>query len=125
MDIKTPIFTVIPKKKYLELQGEYRFVHNKELNIDFDNSTVERWFLDLLAMRCVICDPFTPYGKIDERKYEKMHITDYSTIQSLQNHLKMEHGKTMCTICAKMRRMFPYEFKLYHQQVCLSGNCHH
>ena len=61
--------------------------------------------------------PFIPYGKIDERKYEKMHITDYSSITSLQSHLKTEHGKTICTICAKMKRMFPFEFKLYHQQV--------
>ena len=116
-DIKTPIFTVIPRKKYRDLQNEYRFVHNSKWNIDFDNSTVEKWFLDLLILRCTICDPFTPFGKINERVYDREAITDYMTVTSLQDHLKTEHGKTICSLCAKMNRMFPYELKQYPRQV--------
>ena len=115
--VKTPIFTVIPKKTYSELQGEYRFKHNKEYDIDFDNEIVEKWHLDLLIMRCTICDPYVPYSKINERSYTRHEIEDYGTVGSLQDHLRAEHGRTICSLCANKGRLFPYELKLYARQV--------
>ncbi|KAK8812939.1 hypothetical protein WA538_005211, partial [Blastocystis sp. DL] len=115
--VKTPIFTVIPKKTYSELQGEYRFKHNKEYDIDFDNEIVEKWHLDLLIMRCTVCDPYVPYSKINEKSYARHEIEDYGTVGSLQDHLRAEHGKMICSLCANKGRLFPYELKLYARQV--------
>ena len=115
--VKTPIFTVIPKKTYSELQGEYRFKHNREYDIDFDNEIVEKWHLDLLIMRCTVCDPYVPYSKINEKSYARQEIEDYGTVGSLQDHLRSEHNKMICSLCANKGRLFPYELKLYARQV--------
>ena len=115
--VKTPIFTVIPKKTHSELQDEYRFKHNKEYDIDFDNEIVEKWHLDLLIMRCTVCDPYVPYSKINEKSYARHEIEDYGTVGSLQDHLRAEHGKMICSLCANKGRLFPYELKLYARQV--------
>ncbi|KAK8809427.1 hypothetical protein WA171_001007 [Blastocystis sp. BT1] len=114
-DIRTPILTVIPRKKYNDLQQEYRFKHNKEYDIDFDNAIVEKWFLDLLLMRCVVCDPVIPFGKVNEQEYGKQTIVDYGTVATLRAHLNEEHHKSICQLCASQGRMFPYELKLYFQ----------
>ena len=71
------------------MQQEYRFKHNKEYDIDFDNAIVEKWFLDLLLMRCVVCDPVIPFGKVNEQEYGKQTIVDYGTVATLRAHLNV------------------------------------
>ena len=99
------------------MQQEYRFKHNKEYDIDFDNAIVEKWFLDLLLMHCVVCDPVIPFGKVNEQEYGKQTIVDYGTVATLRAHLNEEHHKSICQLCASQGRMFPYELKLYFQPV--------
>lgn len=78
---------------------------------------MEKWFLDLLLMRCTVCDPVIPFGKVNEREYGKKTVFDYGTVTTLQSHLNEEHSKFICQLCANQGRMFPYELKLYSRQV--------
>lgn len=117
-----PIFTVMPKKTYSVLIDEYRFEFNREYSIHFDSKALEKWFLDLLSYRCTICDPVIPFSKQDERVFLKTDVTDYYSAEGLNRHLAEEHGKNICSICARAERMFPVELRVYSQQVTLAAS---
>lgn len=107
----------MPNKTYSILINEYRFEFNREYSIYFDSKALEKWFLDLLAYRCAICNPIVPFSATNERTLLRTDIQDYFNANSLDKHLCDEHNKRICPICAKGEQMFPGELRVYSNQV--------
>ena len=57
----------MPNKSYPSLINEYRFEFNRDYSIYFDSKALQKWFLNLLAYRCTICNPIVPFSSEDER----------------------------------------------------------
>lgn len=114
----------MPNKSYPSLINEYRFEFNRDYSIYFDSKALQKWFLNLLAYRCTICNPIAPFSSEDERNLLRNDIQDFYNANSLNKHLLKEHNKSICPICAKGERMFPGELRVYSSQVIPGSSIH-
>lgn len=83
----------------------------------FDSKAMEKWFLSLLDFECPICSPFIPVDKLNEKEYMNEYRVSFSSISSLNTHLRNDHRVKVCEVCAKSNRMFNHELKLYNESV--------
>ncbi|CEP62321.1 E3 ubiquitin-protein ligase HEL2 LALA0_S05e02960g [Lachancea lanzarotensis] len=70
---------------------------NEKYALLFVEESAARSTLNLLKFTC-------PFGDTD---------VDFGSYKKYNQHLKDEHGKTLCMICASHKRAFPRELKVY------------
>lgn len=77
------------------------FIENKQYGIDFTSNDVADATLSLLKYICLLCDD------------DANNKTDYKSYNKYRDHLKSNHNKTICMICAIHNYQFPSELKIF------------
>lgn len=91
------------KHNYSDVVKKYMssFIHNKTdfTYINFTSEDVQKQTMDLRKFYCQLC----PEDKLE----------DFGTYQKLHEHLRSEHNKALCMICATHKRAFPSELTIF------------
>lgn len=96
-DIEDMIFTDDLKKSYNELNNGFKFEYKDEkLGIRFTSKAVMDQSMQLLKFTC-------PFGDLDK---------DFGSYKKLNEHLKNDHTRTLCMICAGQKKAFPSELEV-------------
>lgn len=101
-EIEKLIYTEILDSKYEDFNDEFADF-NEQYGINFTSRQVASDTLGLLKFRCNIC--------VSEKR--KDFDTDYGSFHRYKEHLRDEHNKTICMICATFKKAFPGELKIY------------
>ncbi|CCF57589.1 hypothetical protein KAFR_0C05980 [Kazachstania africana CBS 2517] len=101
-DVATVIYTDQKQSQFkdFDVNNTSQFYYKDEkYNVFFTSKEAAGATLNLLKFICQVCD------SNDE--------IDYESYQKLQSHLKSEHNKSICMICAQHKHAFPIELKIF------------
>ncbi|CDH15901.1 related to LIM domain and RING finger protein YDR266C [Zygosaccharomyces bailii ISA1307] len=101
-EIEKVIFTEQLDAKYDDIDNHFAET-NEQYGIDFTSRQVASDTLGLLKFKCALCI----------RENQKDADRDYGSFNKYKEHLKDEHNKTICMICAMFKHAFPSELKIY------------
>lgn len=96
-EVNDVIFTDDLTADYNELNSSFNFKFQEEkLGIRFTSEGVMNRSLELLKYKCSFGDT----------------AKDFGSFKKLNEHLKHEHNRTLCMICANQKRAFPSELEV-------------
>lgn len=101
-EIEELVFTERLEAKYEDIGANF-VERNEQYGINFTSRQVASDTLGLLKYRCPLCT--------DEKRSDA--DKDYGSFNKYKEHLKDEHNKTICMICAMFKHAFPSELKIY------------
>ncbi|GAV48173.1 hypothetical protein ZYGR_0I04700 [Zygosaccharomyces rouxii] len=101
-EIEQLIYTEQLESKYDDF-GDRFADFNEQYGINFTSREVASDTLGLLKFRCNIC--------VSEKRED--FDRDYGSFNKYKEHLRDEHNKTICMICATFKKAFPCELKIY------------
>lgn len=101
-EIEKLIYTEKLESKYDDFGNEFADF-NERYGIHFTSRDVASDTLGLLKYRCNIC--------VSEKR--ENYDRDYGSFNKYKEHLRDEHNKTICMICATFKKAFPCELKIY------------
>ncbi|ODV96785.1 hypothetical protein PACTADRAFT_65312 [Pachysolen tannophilus NRRL Y-2460] len=87
-------------KYYHEFKQKDIVTREEKYGLDFTSHNGHVATLNLLNFKCPM-------------KYCKMHSFDFKNFKALNEHVKIEHDKQYCDICANNKKAFISELKLY------------
>lgn len=96
------IYTEQLEAKYDDFGNEFA-EFDEQYGINFTSKEVASDTLGLLKYRCNIC--------VSEKR--EGYDRDYGSFNKYKEHLRDEHNKTICMICATFKKAFPCELKIH------------
>ncbi|KAG9509523.1 E3 ubiquitin-protein ligase [Fragariocoptes setiger] len=89
------------KKRSFDLYDTKEFIHNDKYGIYFENSSLEDTFHKLLRYECQKC--------VEQK-------VAFDNVDNLKHHLDRVHRLSLCELCLKHDKLFPFEYSYYDRK---------